>query len=164
MEDDEETQLDIQELLILKGRKTNSDNDHLKPIHQIKLNLTVDLPSRLYYYKRWVWMNFPWICLYKSTKSYSRFINGIEAQETRTGAVYLQCLGIVYMNRVKKMSVLSQKKTVHGLKGVKSRMTLTGKRRSVMMKKGKSKDNVTSVTKKSTRFELKNLSIHHSVV
>ena len=106
IEDDEETQMDIQELLVLKGRKTNSDNDHLKPIHQIKLNLTVDLPSKLYYYKRWVWMNFPWICLYKSKKQFSHFIDGIEAQETRTGAVFLQCLGIVYMNRIKKESVL----------------------------------------------------------
>ena len=101
--------MDLKELLNLNGRKSIQNDDHLKIIHQIKLNLSSDHPSSQYYYKRWIWMNFPWICQHKPGKSFQEFISFFEAQETRIGSVFMQCLSIVYLNKLKKDNVFSNK-------------------------------------------------------
>ena len=34
-----------------------------KAIHDIDLNIDPMIPPSYYYYKRWIWMMFPWACL-----------------------------------------------------------------------------------------------------
>jgi len=109
LEDNINEKMDINELLNLNGRRSRKDDEHLKVIHQIKLNMGVEGVSRLYYYKRWVWMNFPWICQHGAKKSFGQLVDFFEAQETRLGSVYMQCLGIIYLNKFKKESVFNSK-------------------------------------------------------
>lgn len=34
-----------------------------KAINDIDLNIEKEIPPSFYYYKRWLWMIFPWACL-----------------------------------------------------------------------------------------------------
>jgi aminopeptidase-like protein len=34
-----------------------------KIINDIDLNIDQEIPPSFYYYKRWLWMTFPWACL-----------------------------------------------------------------------------------------------------
>lgn len=101
--------MDINELLELNDRRSQRGNEHLRPIHNIKLNMGTESRSSLFYYKRWIWMNFPWICQHGARKSFGTLVDFFEPQETRLGSVFMQCLGIVYLNKFKKESVLSSR-------------------------------------------------------
>lgn len=47
-----------------------------KAIHQIDLNITQKQGPSFYYYKRWVWMIFPWACLQTDQRfTFSKLIN-----------------------------------------------------------------------------------------
>lgn len=47
-----------------KGVKGVCDVDTLaKAIHEIDLNLEPKITPSFYYYKRWLWIAFPWLCL-----------------------------------------------------------------------------------------------------
>lgn len=117
LEDNTNEQMDLNELLNLKGRRGKNADEHLRVIHQIKLNKAVVRPSSLYYYKRWIWMNFPWISQHGAKKTFGCLVDLFEAQETRIGSVFMQCLGIVYLNKFKKESVFAKTKR-GGLAGV----------------------------------------------
>lgn len=116
--------MDINELLSLNDRKDKNNNHHLKVIHQIKLNMTTDQRSSLYYYKRWIWMNFPWICQHGGRKSFGQLVDYFESQETRLGSVFMQCLGIIYLNKFKKESVLNSRPKGEGLHANLSQLTM----------------------------------------
>lgn len=107
----------------MNDRRAQKANEHLRVIHQIKLNMGTESKSSLYYYKRWIWMNFPWICQHGANKSFGQLIDFFEPQETRLGSVFMQCLGIVYFNKFKKESVLSSKPSAKGLAVNLSAMT-----------------------------------------
>lgn len=47
-----------------------------KAIHEIDLNLEPKIEPSFYYYKRWIWIAFPWICLQQDKRyNYSTLIN-----------------------------------------------------------------------------------------
>lgn len=47
-----------------------------KLIQDIDLNIEDEVPPSFYYYKRWLWMTFPWACLQKDQRfSFSNLIN-----------------------------------------------------------------------------------------
>ena len=124
LEDNTNEKMDINELLNLNDKRGRNDNEHLKVIHQIKLNMATDHASSLYYYKRWIWMNFPWICQHGAKKSFGQLVDFFESQETRIGSVFMQCLGIIYLNKFKKESVLNSKPKQEGLTTNLSQMTI----------------------------------------
>lgn len=46
-----------------------------KAIHEIDLNLEPKITASFYYYKRWLWIAFPWICLQSDRRyNYSTLI------------------------------------------------------------------------------------------
>jgi hypothetical protein len=46
-----------------------------KTISRINLRIEPKITYNYYYYKRWVWMNFPIICMLNNNKSFSWIIN-----------------------------------------------------------------------------------------
>lgn len=120
IEDNTDETLDLQELLTLKERKNCSSNVHLQVIHQIKLNLSTDQPASLYYYKRWIWMNFPWICQHKSEIEFGQLLAAYESQETRMGSIFMRCLAIIYLNKLKKQNVFGGKNAGGNKRGSKN--------------------------------------------
>lgn len=47
-----------------------------KLIHDIDLNIEDEVPPTFYYYKRWLWMTFPWACMQTDQRfSFSNLIN-----------------------------------------------------------------------------------------
>lgn len=48
----------------------------MKKIDDIDLNIKKEIEPTYYYYKRWLWMTFPWACLQQDQRfSFSRIIN-----------------------------------------------------------------------------------------
>jgi hypothetical protein len=46
------------------NEKAIKDLDKMqKIINDIDLNIDQEIPPSFYYYKRWLWMTFPWACL-----------------------------------------------------------------------------------------------------
>ena len=51
-------------------------DEMLKVINEIDLAIEEDVPPKFYYYKRWLWMTFPWACLQTDQRfSFSNLIN-----------------------------------------------------------------------------------------
>lgn len=51
------------------------DDNLAKAIHEIDLNLEPNITPSFYYYKRWLWIAFPWLCLQPDKRyNYSNLI------------------------------------------------------------------------------------------
>lgn len=58
------------------GENSKQLNKMQKLIHEIDLNIEDEIPPSFYYYKRWLWMTFPWACLQTDLRfSFSNLIN-----------------------------------------------------------------------------------------
>lgn len=100
----------------------NTTNDKLKDttqqkIDEIDLNFQEALKPSFYYYKRWVWMIFPWICLSinkKQTfsdlisKCYSTNIRYLSVKEERLFTIH--AIKIVMDSKNRKKNMLAAKK------------------------------------------------------
>lgn len=67
--------------LVMLGMESDDGNqkqyDRMQRlIHDIDLNIDEEIPPTFYYYKRWLWMTFPWACLQTDQRfSFSNLIN-----------------------------------------------------------------------------------------
>ena len=64
----------LQEPLLLFCNEDAQIDAYTKMILDIDLSIEGEQPRKFYYYKRWVWMNFPWICLSDEQVPYSQLI------------------------------------------------------------------------------------------
>lgn len=46
-----------------KDERQKNQEPMQKLINEIDLNIDREIPPSFYYYKRWLWMTFPWACL-----------------------------------------------------------------------------------------------------
>ena len=56
------------------GQEQKKIDDITKLINKIDLNIQPKKPRKYYYYKRWIWMNFPIICMAHEKNTFSEFI------------------------------------------------------------------------------------------
>lgn len=86
-----------------------------KAIHEISLNIDQIVPPSYYYYKRWVWMMFPWACLQTNpifnysdliNQCYSSQLRYLSGEEDRLLTEYT--INIVRITKEKKLAVFSK--------------------------------------------------------
>ena len=89
-----------------------------KLILEIDLSIEKPQPRLYYYYKRWLWMNFPWICLSKERLDFSTLIafcfsdDRSSLDNSQEAILYFKCLSIIKMSKEKKSLVLKENNTM----------------------------------------------------
>ena len=89
-----------------------------KIINDIDLNIDQEIPPSFYYYKRWIWMTFPWACLQTDQRfSFSKLINQCYSSNLRYLSVQedklltTHAIKIVRETKAKRKAMIFSKKT-----------------------------------------------------
>jgi hypothetical protein len=146
-EDEEKKNPD--EMILLNEQEETIDN-YTKMILDIDLSIEKPQPKLYYYYKRWLWMNFPWICLSKENIEFSRLIAFCYSDDKsfldneQETILYFKCLQIISECKEKKMAIFKPKED-----GIVSKKTLVGKHNASKM----TENNMTEMANNQSEFE-----------
>lgn len=106
------------EMLLLQD-KDNQVDEYTQMIMGIDLTIEPATNKLFYYYKRWVWMNFPLICLSKEKTSFSDLMaycysdskSSLDYEQDRS--IYLNCLLIINQLKESKKAILKNKNVLN---------------------------------------------------
>lgn len=113
IEDEDEEKKNPDEIMLINDQKEVVDN-YTKMILEIDLSIEKTQPKMFYYYKRWIWMNYPWICLSKERIDFSFLIAFCYSDDKsflnndQEAVLYFKCLQIIYNCKEKKNSIFKQ--------------------------------------------------------
>lgn len=150
------------EMLILQDKQTEID-EYTKMIQNIDLTIEKSRPKMFYYYKRWIWMNFPLICLSKEKTSFSDLIsycyseNRVSLTFEQDRSIYFNCLLIINNLKESKKSVLKKKNNSQ------AQYSVTNKSVNKSIKKNDSIFNIKTKSKQHSIISKKSLNNSKSV-
>lgn len=113
IEDEDEEKKNPDEIMLMNDQKDVVDN-YTKMILDIDLSIEKSQPKMFYYYKRWIWMNYPWITLSKERIDFSHLIAFCYSDDKsflnneQEAALYFKCLQIIYNCKEKKNLIFKQ--------------------------------------------------------
>ena len=111
VENENEEKKNPDDLMLINDQKEVVDN-YTKVIMEIDLSIEKSHPKMFYYYKRWIWMNYPWICLSNERVDFSYLISFCYSDDKsylnneQEAALYFRCLQIIYNCKEKKNLVM----------------------------------------------------------
>ena len=161
IEDANEEIVASNEMLMLQEKHAMVD-EYTKMIQNIDLTIEKSLPKMFYYYKRWIWMNFPLICLSKEKTTFSDLIsycyseNRISLNFEQDRSIYFNCLLIINNLKESKKSVLKKKSNA-------TNFSVTHKSVARMSKKNDSVLNLKTKPKQNSIISRKSLNNSKSV-
>jgi len=112
--DTDEEKKNPDEMILLNEQEEAIDN-YTKMILDIDLSIEKPQSKLYYYYKRWLWMNFPWICMSKEKIEFSRLIAFCYSDDKsfldneQETILYFKCLQIISECKEKKSAILKPK-------------------------------------------------------
>lgn len=118
--DEGEEKKNPDQLMLMSDQKEVVDS-YTKMILDIDLSIEQSQPKMFYYYKRWIWMNYPWICLSKERIDFSALIAFCYSDDKsflnneQEAALYFRCLQIIYNCKEKKSSIFRNEPTDYPL-------------------------------------------------
>lgn len=120
IEDYQENIIASNEMLLLQ-EKDNHVDEYTKIIMNIDLTIEPQGNKLFYYYKRWLWMNFPLICLSKEKTNFSDLMaycysdskSSLDYEQDRS--IYLNCLLIINQLKENKKAILKNKTVLNPL-------------------------------------------------
>ena len=120
VEDSQDDIIASNEMLLLQ-EKDNQVDEYTQMIMGIDLTIEPPANKHFYYYKRWVWMNFPLICLSKEKTNFSDLMaycyseskSSLDYEQDRS--IYINCLLIINQLKESKKAILKNKTIVNPL-------------------------------------------------
>lgn len=120
VEDSQDDIIASNEMLLLQ-EKDNQVDEYTQMIMGIDLTIEPAANKLFYYYKRWVWMNFPLICLSKEKTNFSELMvycysdnkSSLDYEQDRS--IYLNCLLIINQLKESKKAILKNKTVLNPL-------------------------------------------------
>ena len=110
IEDTISNKSDSGKLFLLKNEKQKNDGEITKMINNIDLTIEKKKEPIYYYYKRWVWMNFPLICLSKEKIDFSILMHycysGSSEYLSFEEDLNLYCKSLEIINKLKKKKLI----------------------------------------------------------